>query len=191
MISATCQCGCRKHDTGHEIDDDRAMNDVTEYALAKVPAVTLGFWAVKILATTLGETGGDTVTMTLNWGYAAGVALFGLTLLALVVLQISARRFHATLYWATIVASTTFGTTLAATPITLTPREYGLLAFFMRNEDKVLAKSEILRNVWDAYYDGPDNVVEVYVGYLRRKIDVPFGTSSIETIRGVGYRLHA
>ncbi|OBK33392.1 hypothetical protein A5658_01745 [Mycobacterium sp. 1245111.1] len=89
------------------------MDGSTPSALAKVPAVTLGFWIIKILATTLGETGGDTVTMTLNWGYAAGVALFGFALLALVVLQTLATRFHAMLYWATIVASTTFGTTLA------------------------------------------------------------------------------
>ncbi len=89
------------------------MNAATAPGLAKVPAVTLGFWIIKIVATTLGETGGDTVTMTLNWGYAAGVALFGITLLTLVVLQIFAGKFHATLYWATIVASTTFGTVLA------------------------------------------------------------------------------
>ena len=74
-------------------------------------------------------------------------------------------------------------------PITLTPREYGLLEFLMRNKDMVVTKAEILRNVWDAHYQGPDNVVEVYVGYVRRKIDVPFGTNTIETIRGVGYRL--
>lgn len=89
------------------------MNDVTKHALTKVPAVTLGFWVIKILATTLGETGGDTVTMTLNWGYAAGVILFGVALVVLVAAQILAKRFHASLYWATIVASTTFGTTLA------------------------------------------------------------------------------
>ena len=89
------------------------MNDAAKQTLTKVPAVTLGFWVIKILATTLGETGGDTVTMTLNWGYAAGVTLFGVALVALVVAQILAKRFHATLYWATIVASTTFGTTLA------------------------------------------------------------------------------
>jgi uncharacterized membrane-anchored protein len=89
------------------------MNDVTKQALSKVPAVTLGFWVIKILATTLGETGGDTVTMTLDWGYLAGVTLFGLVLVALVVAQISAKRFHRSLYWATIVASTTFGTTFA------------------------------------------------------------------------------
>jgi uncharacterized membrane-anchored protein len=89
------------------------MNEAVKPALSKVPAVTLGFWVIKVLATTLGETGGDTVTMTLNWGYLAGVALFGGTLVALVVAQIVAKRFHAALYWATIVASTTFGTTLA------------------------------------------------------------------------------
>jgi uncharacterized membrane-anchored protein len=88
-------------------------DDVAKHALTKVPAVTLGFWVIKILATTLGETGGDTVTMTLNWGYAAGVTLFGVALVALVAAQIFAKRFHASLYWATIVASTTFGTTLA------------------------------------------------------------------------------
>ncbi len=89
------------------------MNDVSKHALTKVPAVTLGFWVIKILATTLGETGGDTVTMTLNWGYVAGVVLFGVALVVLVAAQIFAKRFHASLYWATIVASTTFGTTLA------------------------------------------------------------------------------
>ena len=89
------------------------MNDVTKQALSKVPAVTLGFWVIKVLATTLGETGGDAVTMTLNWGYLAGVALFGGALAALVVAQIFAKRFHPVIYWATIVASTTFGTTLA------------------------------------------------------------------------------
>ncbi|OMB97440.1 COG4705 family protein [Mycobacterium colombiense] len=89
------------------------MTDVAKHALTKVPAVTLGFWVIKVLATTLGETGGDTVTMTLNWGYAAGVAIFGVALAALVAAQILAKRFHAVLYWATIVASTTFGTVLA------------------------------------------------------------------------------
>lgn len=76
-----------------------------------------------------------------------------------------------------------------STPITLTPREYGVLEFLMRNKDTVVTKAEILRNVWDTHYQGPDNVVEVYVGYVRRKIDAPFGTNTIETVRGVGYRL--
>ena len=89
------------------------MIDVSKHAVAKVPAVTLGFWVIKVLATTLGETGGDTVTMTLDWGYAAGVAIFGVALLTMVAAQIVAKRFHAVLYWTTIVASTTFGTVLA------------------------------------------------------------------------------
>ncbi|HWZ39681.1 MAG TPA: hypothetical protein VNY08_15430 [Bradyrhizobium sp.] len=82
-------------------------------ALSKVPEVTLIFWIIKIAATTLGETGGDTVTMTLNWGYLAGSALFLAALIALVAAQITAKRFHPVVYWATIVASTTFGTTMA------------------------------------------------------------------------------
>jgi len=79
----------------------------------KVPEVTLIFWIIKVAATTLGETGGDSVTMTLNWGYLTGTAVFLPALLVLVVLQIVAKRFHPFLYWATIVASTTFGTTMA------------------------------------------------------------------------------
>jgi uncharacterized membrane-anchored protein len=84
-----------------------------ESSLSKVPEVTLAFWIIKIAATTLGETGGDTVTMTLNWGYLAGTLLFLLALVLLVVSQIAANRFHPFLYWATIIASTTFGTTMA------------------------------------------------------------------------------
>ncbi len=75
------------------------------------------------------------------------------------------------------------------TTITLTAREFGVLEYLIRNKDTVLTKTDILANVWDANYTGPVNVVEVYVGYLRRKIDIPFGTNTIETIRGVGYRL--
>ncbi len=82
-------------------------------ALSKVPEVTLSFWIIKIAATTLGETGGDSVTMTLNWGYLAGTLLFLGILVALVVAQILAEKFYPFLYWATIVASTTFGTTMA------------------------------------------------------------------------------
>jgi len=84
-----------------------------QHALSKVPEVTLIFWIIKIAATTLGETGGDTVTMTLGWGYLAGSLLFLAALIVLVAAQIAARTFHPLLYWATIVASTTFGTTLA------------------------------------------------------------------------------
>jgi uncharacterized membrane-anchored protein len=84
-----------------------------ERTSTKVPEVTLGFWIIKIAATTLGETGGDSVTMTLNWGYLAGTILFLAVLVTLVILQIVAKKFHPFLYWATIVASTTFGTTMA------------------------------------------------------------------------------
>ena len=100
----------------HRTDDD---------GLTKVPAITLGFWVIKILATTLGETGGDTVSM--SWlgettpeagqsglnGYLVGTIIFGLLLVGLVWAQIRARRFNPWLYWATIIASTTAGTTLA------------------------------------------------------------------------------
>lgn len=88
-------------------------NTLKHEALSKVPEVTLVFWVIKIAATTLGETGGDSVTMTLNWGYLAGSALFLALLIVLVIAQILAKKFHATLFWATIVASTTFGTTMA------------------------------------------------------------------------------
>jgi uncharacterized membrane-anchored protein len=94
-------------------NDARGLIVNRHSAMSKVPAVTLGFWVIKIAATTLGETGGDTVTMSLNWGYLAGTALFLGLLVALVAAQIRARRFHPFLYWATIVASTTFGTTMA------------------------------------------------------------------------------
>ena len=94
-------------------------------ALSKVPAVTLGFWIIKIIATTLGETGGDSVSM--SWlgettpdageaglnGYLVGTAIFGVLMLVFVWAQVRARRFNPWLYWATIVASTTVGTTLA------------------------------------------------------------------------------
>jgi uncharacterized membrane-anchored protein len=86
--------------------------DDERYA-AKVPEVTIVFWIIKIAATTLGETGGDTVTMTLNWGYLAGTVLFLSLLVVFVIWQISAKAFHPLLYWATIVASTTAGTTMA------------------------------------------------------------------------------
>jgi uncharacterized membrane-anchored protein len=78
-----------------------------------VPAVTLGFWIIKILATTLGETGGDTVSMTMDLGYLVGTAIFLTVLVALVWWQVASTRFHPFLYWATIIASTTAGTTMA------------------------------------------------------------------------------
>src|SRR5919197_5450510 len=73
--------------------------------------------------------------------------------------------------------------------IELTAREFSLLEFLLRRTGEALTKHEILTHVWDAHYEGDENVVEVYVGYLRRKIDTPFGTHTIETVRGVGYRL--
>jgi repeat uncharacterized protein DUF347 len=79
----------------------------------KVPEVTLGFWIIKILATTLGETGGDAVTMSMNLGYLAGTAIFAAIFAAAVATQISAKRFHSFLFWTVIVATTTVGTTLA------------------------------------------------------------------------------
>jgi uncharacterized membrane-anchored protein len=87
------------------------MNDYV--TMSKVPAVTLGFWIIKIAATTLGETGGDTVTMTMNLGYLVGTAIFLSALIVLAAWQIAAKKFYPFLYWATIVASTTAGTTMA------------------------------------------------------------------------------
>ncbi len=93
--------------------DTRAGSFSAQDNFSKVPEVTLAFWVIKILATTLGETGGDTVTMTLDWGYLAGTALFLGLLIVLIAAQIRAKAFHPLLYWSTIVASTTFGTTMA------------------------------------------------------------------------------
>jgi uncharacterized membrane-anchored protein len=89
------------------------MNEDLKAAASKVPAITLGFWIIKILATTLGETGGDTVSMTMDLGYLVGTAIFLSVLVVLVACQIAARKFHPFLYWATIIASTTAGTTMA------------------------------------------------------------------------------
>ncbi|MEX8194929.1 COG4705 family protein [Comamonas guangdongensis] len=89
------------------------MKTSSELALAKVPEVTLGFWLIKIAATTLGETGGDAVSMSMNLGYLISTAIFALIFLAAVVAQVKAKAFHPFLYWATIIATTTVGTTLA------------------------------------------------------------------------------
>ncbi|SDI88962.1 DNA-binding response regulator, OmpR family, contains REC and winged-helix (wHTH) domain [Frankineae bacterium MT45] len=75
------------------------------------------------------------------------------------------------------------------TEIELTPREFSLLEYLMRRAGEAVSKSDILHHVWDAHYEGDANVVEVYVGYLRRKIDVPFDRQSVQTVRGAGYRL--
>ena len=76
-------------------------------------------------------------------------------------------------------------------PIDLTPREFSLLEFLLRRKGEAVSKADILHHVWDAHYDGDANVVEVYAGYLRRKIDTPFGRHSVQTVRGAGYRLAA
>src|SRR3954452_2280720 len=89
------------------------MNEKLSETLSKIPEVTLTFWIIKVAATTLGETAGDTITMTLMWSYLAGTALFLGVLIILVAVQIVVRKFNPWLYWATIVASTTFGTTMA------------------------------------------------------------------------------
>jgi two-component system, OmpR family, response regulator len=75
--------------------------------------------------------------------------------------------------------------------IELTPREFSLLEFLMRRAGDAVSKADILHHVWDANHEGDANVVEVYVGYLRRKIDTPFGKQSVQTVRGAGYRLTA
>ena len=75
--------------------------------------------------------------------------------------------------------------------LSLTPREFNLLHFLLRHRGDVVSKAAILESVWDANYDGDENIVEVYVGYLRRKIDQPFGRHAVETVRGAGYRLAA
>ena len=76
-------------------------------------------------------------------------------------------------------------------PVMLTAREYGLLPYLMRNAGDVVSKTQILDNVWDSAYAGGDNVVEVYIGYLRKKLDAPFGLQTLHTVRGLGYRLDA
>lgn len=89
------------------------MDRIAEQSLSKVPAVTLVFWIVKIVATTLGETGGDAVSMSMNLGYAVSSAIFVAIFIAAVAAQIAARSFHPFLYWAVIIATTTAGTTMA------------------------------------------------------------------------------
>lgn len=89
------------------------MNTTSEHTLSKVPEVTLIFWIMKIAATTLGETGGDAVSMSMNLGYLVGTAIFAAIFLVAVAAQIKAKGFHPFLYWTTIIATTTVGTTLA------------------------------------------------------------------------------
>jgi len=89
------------------------MNTEKQDALTKVPEVTLVFWLIKILATTLGETGGDAVSMSMNLGYLLSTGIFGAIFIVAVVIQVAAKKFHPVLYWVTIIATTTVGTTLA------------------------------------------------------------------------------
>ena len=89
------------------------MNSIGEAALSKVPQVTLGFWIIKIIATTLGETGGDALSMTMNLGYVVSSAIFLSFFIVTVASQVSVRSFQPFLYWAVIVATTTLGTTMA------------------------------------------------------------------------------
>lgn len=89
------------------------MNTTPDLNISKVPEVTLLFWIIKIAATTLGETGGDAVSMSMNLGYLVATGIFAALFVAAVALQIAASRFHPYLYWATIIATTTVGTTLA------------------------------------------------------------------------------
>ena len=84
-----------------------------DHPLSKVPAVTLVFWIIKIFCTTLGETGGDAVTMSMNLGYLVGTAIFAAIFIVAVIVQVKAKRFHPFLYWTTIIATTTVGTTMA------------------------------------------------------------------------------
>ncbi|MFE9097341.1 response regulator transcription factor [Streptomyces sp. NPDC007264] len=77
----------------------------------------------------------------------------------------------------------------AGQEISLTAREFTLLEYLLRRCDEVVSKTDILDHVWEENFDGDTNIVEVYVGYLRRKIDAPFGRRTIETVRGAGYRL--
>ena len=79
----------------------------------------------------------------------------------------------------------------AGVPVDLTAREFALLEYLLRRAGEVVSKSELLAHVWDAHLDVDLNLVEVYVGYLRRKVDAPFGRSSLQTVRGAGYRLSA
>ena len=89
------------------------MNDDQQVSLCKVPAVTLGFWIIKILATTLGETGGDAVSMSMDLGYLVGTGIFAALFVVAVSVQIATKKFNPTVYWLTIIATTTVGTTMA------------------------------------------------------------------------------
>jgi len=115
-ISGVYHCTLRNKAANHpdpHLETQMPTAPKTENALAKVPEITLIFWIIKIAATTLGETGGDTVSMTMNLGYLAATGIFAALLVLFVIWQMAAKKFHPFLYWATIIASTTAGTTMA------------------------------------------------------------------------------
>lgn len=97
----------------NSVRTETPIGNLGRQAISKVPQVTLGFWLIKIVATTLGETGGDWVTMSLSLGYVIGTLIFTVIFIALVAVQVKSRKFHPSLYWATIVGTTTLGTTIA------------------------------------------------------------------------------
>ena len=96
-----------------KFESEEKMNKEHNDILTKVPEVTLIFWIIKVFATTLGETGGDAVSMSMNLGYLVGTGIFAAVFVVAVIAQVSAKKFHPALYWTTIVATTTVGTTLA------------------------------------------------------------------------------
>jgi len=105
--------GFRANHAAVDATDGSGASDVVKAALSKVPEVTLGFWIIKILATTMGETGGDMLSMSMNLGYALSTIILFVPFLVLVVAQVKAKRFHAFLYWGVIVGTTLAGTTMA------------------------------------------------------------------------------
>jgi len=112
MISRIKEAGADMQGESGKMKESPGIKKAGEI-LTKVPEVTLSFWAIKIAATTLGETGGDAVSMSLNFGYLVGTLIFAALFLGAVYAQIKARGFHPFLYWTTIIATTTVGTTLA------------------------------------------------------------------------------
>jgi uncharacterized membrane-anchored protein len=90
-----------------------SLNRISDLRTSKVPEITLAFWIIKVAATTVGETGGDALSMTLNLGYALSTAVFFAFFIVTVAAQVAAKSFHRFLYWAVIVATTTVGTTMA------------------------------------------------------------------------------
>jgi len=105
--------GPRQTRTEKILEKRTHVNKATEEALTKVPEVTLVFWIIKILATTLGETGGDALSMSMHLGYLDSTIIFAVIFFSAVAIQIRAKQFHPMIYWVTIIATTTVGTTLA------------------------------------------------------------------------------